>query len=116
MQLFTAMLGIDKKMTRENFLQLIEKWNKENPHQENRISDLNLSEIGKTSFVIEANSLRLSMAEYSRCGIIAVRFEKTEPDGVVWTTDYVMNDWSVTICAEPSPRTSRSPHHISSPC
>ena len=43
MQLFTAMLGIDKKMTRENFLQLIEKWNKENPHQENRISDLNLS-------------------------------------------------------------------------
>lgn len=32
MQLFTAMLGIDKKMTRENFLQLIEKWNKENPH------------------------------------------------------------------------------------
>lgn len=123
MQLFTAMLGIDKKMTRENFLQLIEKWNKENPHQENRISDLNLSEIGKTSFVIEANSLRLSMAEYSKCGIIAVRFEKTEPDGVVWTTDYVMNftDMRMSVQlerdylrgAQPANQSFSAPHFIS---
>ena len=123
MQLFTAMLGIDKKMTRENSWQLIEKWNKENPHQGNRISDLNLSEIGKTSFVIEANALRLSMAEYSRCGIIAVRFEKTEPDGVVWTTDYVMNftDMRMSVrlerdylCgAQPANQSFSAPHFIS---
>ena len=49
------------------------------------------SPTAKSTVPDEIDTLWLAIEEYRNENIIAIRYEKTEADGVVWDTDYVMN-------------------------
>ena len=89
MLLFSTILDINHKMTKENFLQLVIEWNQGSPHESNIIPDMEWT--GGRSFKYEYNNLWLEVVEYRNKNIIAVRYEKKEDNGVIWDTDYVMN-------------------------
>lgn len=46
---------------------------------------------GSRNVKFGSKNLWLQIEEYRNEDIIAVRYEKTESDGVVWDTDYIMN-------------------------
>ncbi len=87
MLLFQTTLDINEKMTREKFFELITEWNEKQYYEENRIPDFSWN--GEYGVKIGSEDLWISFEEYK--SIIAVRFEKRNPDGAVWDTDYVMN-------------------------
>ena len=89
MLLFSTVLEINSKMTRENFMELIVEWNANTPHEENRIPDLVWN--GEISYKWGNDNLWLAVEEYAKQSTLAVRYEKREKSGVVWDTDYVMN-------------------------
>ncbi len=87
MLLFSTMMDINEKMTREKFFELIEEWNEGQYYEENRIPGFKWE--GQFGEKIGSERLWLSVEEYQSS--VAVRFEKRNPDGAVWDTDYVMN-------------------------
>jgi len=89
MLLFSTVLEINSKMTRENFMELVVEWNANTPHEENRIPGLIWN--GETSYKWGNDNLWLAVEEYTKQSTVAVRFEKKEKNGIVWDTDYVMN-------------------------
>ncbi len=88
MLLFSAILDINKTMTRESFVKLVIEWNKNSTYERNVIPGLKWT--GTYSFRTGTEDLWLSVQEYKK-QIIAVRYEKKEDDGSIWDTDYVMN-------------------------
>ena len=76
-------------MTKDSFIQLVLKWNQGSPHKENIIQGIEWN--GERNVRYGTETLWLAIEEYRNENIIAVRYEKTEADGVVWDTDYVMN-------------------------
>ena len=87
MLLFSTVLDINEKMTREKFYELIEYWNDNQYYEENRIPGFKWNgEFGKK---FGDENLWLACVEYE--SIVAVRYEKRTGEGVVWDTDYVMN-------------------------
>lgn len=89
MLVFSTMLEITDTLTKDKFIELVIKWNQGSPHADNVISGLQWN--GERNIRFEDGNLSLSIEEYRNENIIAVRFEKKDPDGVVWDTDYVMN-------------------------
>lgn len=89
MLLFSTVLEMNPSFTREAFMNLLVKWNKESPHQENIIPDLVWD--GKFSARYGDEKLWLAVEEYDKESTVAVRFEKRERDGIIWDTDFVMN-------------------------
>ncbi|MCR5059545.1 MAG: hypothetical protein K6A80_00785 [Saccharofermentans sp.] len=89
MLLFSTILDIESKMTREAFMELVMEWNN-NPryYEVNRIPDLVWK--GEKSIRFGNDNLWLAAEEYSKESTIAVRFEKVD-NGITWDTDYVMN-------------------------
>lgn len=59
------------------------------PHSENIIHGIEWN--GERNIRYVTDSLWLAIEEYRNQNITAVRYEKTEADGVVWDTDYIMN-------------------------
>ena len=89
MLLFSTLLGINKTMTKQQFIELVIKWNQESPHQENIISNLKWD--GDMNVRYGSDDLWLEIQEYRNKNIVAIRFEKDEGDGAIWDTDYIMN-------------------------
>lgn len=89
MLLFSTLLEINDKMTKDAFIQLVLEWNQGSPYEENIIQGIDWH--GERNVRYGTDSLWLAIEEYRNQNIIAVRYEKTETDGVVWDTDYVMN-------------------------
>lgn len=89
MLLFSTVLEINDCMTKDAFIQLVIEWNQGSPHKENVIADINWN--GERNIRYGSDSLWLAIEEYRNRNIIAVRYEKTESDGVIWGTEYVMN-------------------------
>ena len=89
MLLFSTVLPIKDTMTKDDFIQLAIEWNQGSPHPENIIPDINWN--GERNIRYGTDDLWLAIEEYRNKNIIAIRYEKTEADGVVWDTDYVMN-------------------------
>lgn len=89
MLLFSTILSINKRLTKELFIKLVIEWNQGSPHTENVIPDIVWN--GDRNIRYGDNSRWLDIQEYRNKNIIAVRYEKIEKDGVVWDTDYVMN-------------------------
>ena len=89
MLLFSTILEINDTMTKDNFIQLVLEWNQKSPHSENIIQGIEWH--GERNIRYGTDSLWLAIEEYRNQNIIAVRYEKTEADGVVWDTDYIMN-------------------------
>lgn len=76
-------------MEKDDFIQLAIEWNQGSPHPENVISGIVWN--GERNIRYGSDDLWLDIEEYRNQNIIAIRYEKTEPDGAVWDTDYVMN-------------------------
>lgn len=89
MLLFSTLLEINDTMTKDSFIQLVLEWNQGSPHEENIIQGIEWN--GERNVRYGTETLWLAIEEYRNENIIAVRYEKTEADGVVWDTDYVMN-------------------------
>ena len=89
MLLFSTLLEINEKMTKDTFIQLVLKWNQGSPHEENIIRGIEWN--GERNIRYGTDTMWLAIEEYRNENIIAIRYEKTETDGVVWDTDYVMN-------------------------
>lgn len=89
MLLFSTVLDINDTLTKDRFIQLVIDWNQGSPYEENRIPDISWQ--GQRNIRYGDDRMWLDIQEYRNGNIIAVRYEKTEDDGVVWDTDYVMN-------------------------
>lgn len=89
MLLFSTMLDINDSLTKDNFIELVIKWNQGSPHADNIIKDIEWK--GERNIKFEDGRLSLSIEEYRNGNTIAVRYEKKDEDGVIWDTDYVMN-------------------------
>lgn len=89
MLLFSTVLNINESMSKDDFIRLSIEWNQDSPHKENVIPGIVWN--GERNIRYGDDSLWLAIEEYRNQNIIAVRYEKTESDGVVWDTDYVMN-------------------------
>ncbi len=89
MLLFSTVLDINDTLTKDAFIQSVIDWNQESPHDENRIPGIEWD--GRRNVRYGDKKMWLDIQEYRNGNIIAVRYEKTEDDGVVWDTDYVMN-------------------------
>ena len=89
MLLFSTILDINEKMTKDDFIRLVLEWNQGSPHASNIIPDINWN--GERNIRYGLEGLWLDIEEYRNQNIIAVRYEKKEEDGAIWDTDYVMN-------------------------
>jgi len=87
MLLFSTVLDITEKLTKERFIRLVIEWNQSSPHEENVIFDMKWN--GEHTIHFGNDQLWMDIVEYQ--DIIAVRYEKNEADGITWDTDYVMN-------------------------
>lgn len=88
MLLFSTILEINPKLTKDNFIKLVIEWN-QNGHRESRISNIQWN--GERNIRFEDGNKWMEIQEYRNKNIIAVRYEKKEADGAVWDTDYIMN-------------------------
>lgn len=86
MLLFSTLLDINEKMSRERFFDLICEWNDTQFYEENKIPDLKWD--GKYGTRHGTDDLWIRFEQYE--SILAARYEKKK-DGVVWDTEYVMN-------------------------
>lgn len=89
MILFSTVLEINNKMTKDDFIKLVIEWNQGSPHQDNVIQNIVWN--GERNIRYGTEKLWLDIQEYRNQNIIAVRYEKIEGNGIVWDTDYVMN-------------------------
>ena len=89
MLLFSTILSINDKLTKDAFIKLVIEWNQGSPHKSNVISNIDWK--GERNIKFEDGNLCLEIEEYRNENIIAVRYEKKDEDGIVWDTDYVMN-------------------------
>lgn len=76
-------------MAKDSFIQLVLEWNQGSTHEKNIIQSIERH--GERNIRYGTDSMWLVIEEYRNENIIAVRYEKTEADGVVWDTGYVMN-------------------------
>lgn len=97
MLLFSTILTVTDAMTKDDFIKLILEWNQGSPHKKNVIHNIEWN--GERNVRYGNDQKWLEIKEYRKQNIIAVRYEKTEKDGVVWDSDYVMNftDMKISI-------------------
>ena len=88
MLLFSTIFEIDQRLTKDDFINLVIEWNQKG-HPEGVISGIEWN--GERNIRFEDENKCLEIQEYRNKNIIAARFEKREPDGAVWDTDYIMN-------------------------
>ncbi|MBP5592084.1 hypothetical protein J6Y50_09580 [bacterium] len=89
MLLFSTTLEINKNLTKYAFVSLVIKWNQTSPYEENIIKGIKWNE--EYNIRYGNDKLWLDIQEYRRENIVAVRYEKTDKDGIIWTSDYVAN-------------------------
>lgn len=89
MLLFSTFLSIRESLTKDDFIRLVIEWNQGSDHVENRIKGVVWA--GEHNVHYGDESLWMDIQEYRNQNTIAVRYEKTEADGAIWDTDYVMN-------------------------
>ena len=87
MLVFSTMLDINETMTREAFVRLVIDWNQGSPHSNNVIRGIDWN--GEKAARYEDDRRWLEIVEYH--DIIAIRYERTDDNGAVWDTDFVMN-------------------------
>lgn len=89
MLLFSTVLHISDKMTKDAFIKLVIDWNENSPHAENIVPNITWN--GERNIRFGNDDLWLEIQEYRNENIIAVRYEKKDNEGMIWDTDYIMN-------------------------
>lgn len=89
MILFSAILNIKETLTKDVFISLVLEWNRNSPHKSNIIENIDWG--GEHSFRFGDEKLFIAAQEYKAGDILALRYEKSDADGLIWDTDYIMN-------------------------
>lgn len=85
--IFSTTLDINETLTREAFVRLVIEWNQGSPHSNNVIRGMDWN--GETFARYEDERRWMEIVEYH--DIIAIRYERTDDNGAVWDSDFVMN-------------------------
>lgn len=88
MLLFSTVLSI-KDMTKDDFISLAIEWNQQSSYEENIIPDIKWH--GERNIRFGSERCFMDIAEYKEKNIEAIRYVKQDVDGVIWSTDYVMD-------------------------
>ena len=90
MILYSTLLDVNDFLTKEKFVQLVMKWNRESKYEENVIPGLEWD--GKSMNVKYGSEKRwLDIEEYKSGNTVAIRYEKIDDNGRIWNTDYIVN-------------------------
>lgn len=90
MLLYSTILDLNDRLTKEEFVRLVIDWNQQSRHEENRVPGLDWD--GQNMNVRFGNDdLWLRFEDYRNGQTIAARYERKTPDGIIWDTDIVMN-------------------------
>lgn len=118
MLLFTTMLDVNEKLTKEAFINLVIEWNNTAKYKANIIP--NVAWNGEDSIRYGNEKLWMDIKVFD--DIIAVRYEKIGEGHIIWDTDYVLNtktkklairlDRSYTDDASISTSNFSTPHFI----
>lgn len=89
MLLFSTVLEINNTLTKDGFIKLVIDWNQTSPHPNNVIPGIKWNKEHNIRY--GNDDLWLQIQEYRNGNTIAIRYEKTDGDGVIWDTDFIMN-------------------------
>ena len=89
MLLFSTILNVNQKLTKDAFIQLVIEWNQKSPHDSNIIPNIVWN--GEYCIRFGDDKVWMDIVEYRNENIIAIRYEKREDNGAIWDSDYVMN-------------------------
>ncbi len=89
MLLYSIPLHFNETLTEDTFIALAIQWNQVSSHRENVVPELNWSGEHRVRFGTE--EVWLGIKEVPGQDIIAIRYSKQDPDGTVWTSDFVAN-------------------------
>ena len=89
MLLFSTVLDINDSLTPDEFIRLAIEWNQTSTYEINRIPEIQWN--GERNIRFGDENRWMAVEEYPNENIIAIRYEKTDAEGAVWDTDYVMN-------------------------
>lgn len=89
MLLFSTVLEVNDKLTKDEFIQLVIEWNQKSPYESNIIPNIVWN--GEHCIRFGDEKVWMEIVEYRNANIIAIRYEKKEDNGAIWDSDYVMN-------------------------
>lgn len=91
MLLFSTLLSIQPYMTPDDFISLVIEWNQTSSHTSNIVPSLYWH--GEHTIRFGNDRVWLSFIEHKTDAehTVAARYWKTDDNGAIWTTDYVMN-------------------------
>ena len=89
MLLFSTVLDIKDSITPDDFIRLVIEWNNTSKYPENIVTGIDWQ--GERTVRYGDDRLWLEFAEYPEKNILAARHVKITPDGVTWSSDFVVN-------------------------
>lgn len=97
MLLYTNTIQIRDSLTPDEFIALAIQWNQSSTKAENIIQGISWN--GEHNVRFGTDDVWMDIVEYHDGEIIAVRYQKKDPDGAVWQSDFVMDfaDWELTV-------------------
>lgn len=89
MLLYSTLLDVNDRLTKEKFIQLVIKWNQESQYQENVIPGL----VWDRQMNVKYGDSRhcLEIEEHRNGNTVVIRYQKVEENGRIWNSDYVIN-------------------------
>ena len=89
MLLFSTKLPVNDTLTNNEFVKLVIKWNQGSPHD--KMDSIVWDGISKNVKFSEGKRT-LAIEELRAYNIVAARFRKEDDNGIVWTSDFVLNN------------------------
>lgn len=88
MLLFSTRLPVNEKLTNDEFVKLVIQWNQGS--QYDKMETINWDGVSKNVRFVEGRR-SLAIEELRAHNIVAARFRKEDENGVIWTSDFVLN-------------------------
>jgi len=88
MLLYSTKFMVKESFTKKEFVNLVLQWNQNSPHDKMQGIAWNEREYNLS---FKDGKRTLAINELEHYNIIAARFRKEDENGVVWTTDYILN-------------------------
>lgn len=89
MLLFSTILKLSDKINKDEFIDIVLKWNQSAKYRENIVQGVSWN--GEKNIKFGTDKLSIEIIDYPEKDILAVRHEKITSGEVVWDTDFVVN-------------------------
>lgn len=99
MLLFSTKFPVKDELTKQKFVEMVIQWNQESPHD--KMEGISWDE-NSYNIKFQDGKRTLAIEELRDKNVIATRFRKEDENGVVWTTDFILNleDKIIAICLD----------------